>query len=59
MKKTYAMRRLLEHGPMTMDEIVDCTRWPRYVCRWVLTYLVDRIGEVDREDGVYSLSSNK
>jgi len=27
MTKTYALRRLLEHGPMTRPEIVECTRW--------------------------------
>jgi hypothetical protein len=27
MTKTHALRRLLEHGPMTRPEIVECTRW--------------------------------
>jgi hypothetical protein len=27
MTKTYALRRLLEHGPMTRPEIVECTSW--------------------------------
>lgn len=27
MKRTYALKRLLEHGPMTPVEIRDCTRW--------------------------------
>jgi hypothetical protein len=27
MTKAYALRRLLEHGPMTRPEIVACTGW--------------------------------
>lgn len=27
MTRTYALKRLLEHGPMTPVEIRDCTRW--------------------------------
>lgn len=27
MTRTYALKRLLEHGPMTPTEIRDCTRW--------------------------------
>lgn len=28
MTKTYALKRLLEHGPMTRSQLVECTRWP-------------------------------
>lgn len=27
MSRTYALKRLLEHGPMTPKEITACTRW--------------------------------
>lgn len=27
MTRTYALKRLLEHGPMTRREIRECTRW--------------------------------
>lgn len=27
MTKAYALRKLLEHEPMTLREIVQCTRW--------------------------------
>lgn len=27
MTRTYALKRLLEHGPMTQREIRECTRW--------------------------------
>ncbi len=28
MTKTYALKRLLEHGQMTRAEMIECTRWP-------------------------------
>lgn len=27
MTRAYALKRLLEHGPMTPIEIAECTRW--------------------------------
>lgn len=27
MTRTYALKRLLEHGPMTLQEIAECTGW--------------------------------
>lgn len=27
MKKAYALTKLLEHGPMQRDEILECTGW--------------------------------
>lgn len=27
MTKTYALKRLLEHGPMSWPELIDCTGW--------------------------------
>lgn len=27
MTRTYALKRLLEHGPLTVSEIVDCSGW--------------------------------
>lgn len=29
MTRTHAMKRLLEHGPMQIRDICDCTRWPQ------------------------------
>jgi hypothetical protein len=29
MTKTYALKRLLEHGPMNVPEMVACTGWGR------------------------------
>lgn len=34
MKKAYALARLLEHGPLTMGEILEITRWKRKVAEW-------------------------
>jgi hypothetical protein len=28
MTRTYAARRLLEHGPLTLREMIAITRWP-------------------------------
>lgn len=29
MTHAYALRKLLEHGPMTSRAIIECTGWPR------------------------------
>lgn len=29
MTRTYALKRLLEHGGMNRAELLDCTRWDR------------------------------
>lgn len=29
MTRAHAMKRLLEHGPMQIRDICDCTRWPQ------------------------------
>lgn len=39
MTRTYAAKRLLEHGPLTMGEIVTITGWPVRVCRRALQNL--------------------
>ena len=36
MSRTYALKRLLEHGPMTTNELIDCTGWGRDVLRFAL-----------------------
>ena len=40
MKRTYAAARLLEHGPLTMGELLEVTRWPRSTVDWVLRELM-------------------
>ena len=29
MSRAHAMRKLLEHGAMTLADLADCTGWPR------------------------------
>lgn len=40
MTRTYALKRLLEHGPMTALEIHECTRWPTDTVRRALDELL-------------------
>ena len=40
MTRTYALKRLLEHGPMTPREITACTRWTSKQVHKVLDYLL-------------------
>lgn len=42
MTRTYALRRLLEHGPMTLAEIVDCTGWRWATAKNALDALLDQ-----------------
>lgn len=49
MSRTYALKRLLEHGPMTPTQIRDCTRWTLKQVHQVLdcllsNELVKRVG---------------
>jgi hypothetical protein len=39
MTRTYAARRLLEHGPLTFGEILTITRWPHRSARAALVNL--------------------
>lgn len=57
MTKTYAARQLLALGPLSFAEFVEITGWSRAVCRWVLTYLVDALGQVRRADGLYWIAN--
>ena len=41
MTRTYALRKLLEHGPMTRREITECTGWTRDVVNHALRALMD------------------
>ena len=42
MTKTHALRRLLEHGPMVVNEMVDCCRWDRRTVVRALEVLLRR-----------------
>lgn len=41
MSRTYAARRLLEHGPLTRSEFKNITGWKPATVSAVLGYLVD------------------
>lgn len=49
MSRTYALKRLLEHGPMTPKEITACTRWTSRQVHQTLVWLLvsDLIRGVD------------
>jgi len=49
MTRTYALKRLLEHGPMTPKQIAECTRWTsrqvhKVLDQLLITETVRRIG---------------
>jgi hypothetical protein len=41
MTRTYAARRLLEHGPLTLGEFLAITRWPYRAAQAALTHLIE------------------
>ena len=60
MTHTYAARRLLEHGPLTMAEFMEITGWSWNSARSALNRLMER-GEVYAEkinrNRIYRLAS--
>jgi len=38
MTRTYAIKRLLEHGPMELADIADCTGWGRGAVKCALRH---------------------
>lgn len=54
MTKTYALKRLLEHGPLTVGEVIEITGWPYCSGRKVLYRLVE-LGLVDKKNGKWGL----
>lgn len=55
MTRTYALKRLLEHGPMSAKEIKECTRWTTDQVHKTLDNLLDS-EVVTRIDGKYQLT---
>jgi hypothetical protein len=39
MTKTYAAKKLFEHGPLTLAEFREITGWKEDICWWVLGQL--------------------
>ena len=46
MTRTYAARKLLEHGPLTLREFVEITGWRYTQARGVIGYLLG-LGELN------------
>jgi hypothetical protein len=59
MTKTYALRRLLEHGPMTRKQITECTRWPLATVNGAIKSCIDAstIARADFDGKVWSYRS--
>jgi len=55
MTKTYAAKRLLEHGPLTFGEFVTVTGWPYSKARKTISYLQES-GVVVWADGAWRLA---
>jgi hypothetical protein len=49
MSRTYALRKLLEHGGLTRREIVEITGWKAKQVHYTLAYLAEI--EAIRKDG--------
>lgn len=41
MTRPYALVRLLEHGPLTLAEMLEITRWPYRCTQAMLTRLIE------------------
>ena len=59
MTRTHAARQLLALGPLSFGQFVTFTGWPSAACRRVLSYLVDDLGEVARQHGIYRIEDGK
>ena len=54
MTRTYILRRLMEHGPLTLREIVEITGWPPKLCWNTVHRLLDQGVVVLKSAGVWS-----
>ncbi len=50
MTRTYALYKLLEHGPLTLSEIVEICGWSKRTCSRAIWRLIEQ-GMVRREHG--------
>jgi len=55
MTRVEAAIKLLELGPLRIDEFKEITGWEYTTCRWVLSYLVDTRGIVWRGGNMYGM----
>ena len=57
MTRSYAAIQLLKHGPLSLTQFVEITGWPYVKCRETLSHLVDGVGVVIREGGLYRVNA--
>lgn len=60
MTRTYALKRLLEHGPLTLAQIEEMTGWSYIACRKAIEALrnsgtVKTLGRVSGGGALYGL----
>jgi|DEB19_MinimDraft_2_1074335.scaffolds.fasta_scaffold279410_1 predicted transcriptional regulator len=55
MTKSYALKKLLEHGALKRHEIVEITGWTKAHVHSVLQYLAE-IETIKRENGKWTLA---
>jgi DNA-binding IclR family transcriptional regulator len=54
MTKAHAIRKLLEHGPLAISEIIEITGWPAKQARRAV-YGLSEWGQIIRVDGKWTL----
>lgn len=55
MTRTYALKRLLEHGALTRKEIVEITGWTAKQVHLTLAYLAE-IGAIVKQEKTWRLA---
>lgn len=54
MSRSYALRKLLEHGPLTRREIVEITGWKEKQVHFTLAYLA-QTGAIVKQEKAWTL----
>jgi predicted transcriptional regulator len=55
MTRTHALKKLLEHGPLTRQEIIEMTGWKAKQVHFTLSYLAE-IGAIVKQEKTWRLS---
>jgi predicted transcriptional regulator len=54
MSRSYALKKLLEHGPLTRQEIVEITDWKAKQVHFTLAYLA-QTGAIVKQEKTWKL----
>jgi predicted transcriptional regulator len=54
MSRTYALKKLLEHGPLNRQEIIEITGWKAKQVHFTLAYLAE-IGAIVKQEKNWTL----